>query len=510
MARWFMDRQAQQGIPSVSLRRLLPDARFVGCEDFEVSGCTADSRRLDPGQVFVALRGERFDGHAFVGRAIERGAAGVVVERPCPEGGRLQIVVPDSHAALARLCQALAGDPSRQLTTLGVTGSSGSTVASLFLRAVFEAAGGRFGLVTRQGWSDGRSSRPVGAAVPGARGLAAMLAEMVDAGCAGAVLEISHEALGRRRAEGVDLDAAVVTDLGAAPALTHDEMIFRRNVAAGLVRRVVPGGVVAVNADEPRAEVLGAVNLHARRVTFGLAGPDSVDVSARVERLDGGGSKFRLLGFDREAEVTLRLPGEPAVRAALAAAAVAWARGVDVAAVVAGLESVTEVLGRLESVNEGQPFEVRVDAARLGPELQGALSALRSITPAPGRVHCVFGAEGNRPNARDERLSLARAAEALADRVTLTTDNPRAEDPDRIVDDLLAGLRRPGRVRVEPDRALAIEQALADALPGDSVLIAGKGRQTFQIFADRAEPFDDAETARRWLRARRPGTRRSA
>src|SRR5947209_6261299 len=214
MARWFVDRQPQQGIPSVSLRRLLPEARFLGRGDFEVSGCTADSRRLDPGQVFVAVRGGRHDGHEFVAQAMERGAAGVVVEQPVPEAGRLQVVVPDSRAAHARLCQALAGDPSDQLLTLGVTGSCGRTVTALFLRAIFEAAGARCGLVGRLGWSDGLATRPLGAGVPGAEGLAAMLAAMVERGCAVAVLELGCSALARRRVEGVRFDAAVVTDVG--------------------------------------------------------------------------------------------------------------------------------------------------------------------------------------------------------------------------------------------------------------------------------------------------------
>ena len=508
MARWFHDRTAQQGIPSVSLRRLLPEARFVGCEDFEVSGCTADSRRLDPGQVFVAVRGERFDGHAFVAQALDRGAAGVVVEQDCPEAGRFQVVVPDSRSALARLCQALAGDPSESLLTLGVTGAAGSTVAALLLRAIFEAAGGRFGLVSRLGWSDGRGARPIGAAATGTEGLAMMLAAMVDAGCAGAVLELGHEALERRRIGGVEFDAAVVTDLGGAPALAPEAVIARRSTAARLVRQVVPGGAVVVDVDAPQDELLGAVNLDARRVTFGLTRPS--DVSARIIRLDRSGTRFRLRGFDREAVVTLRLPGASTLRHALAAAAAAWARGVACDAVVAGLETVSEVPGRLEPIDEGQPFDVRIDGARQGAELQEVLKALRSITPASGRVHCVFGAEGTRTHGRAERHSLAAAAEALADRVILTTDNPRTEDPSAIVDDLLDGFCSPGLVQLEPDRARAIEAALADARPGDAVLIAGKGRQTYQIFADHAEPFDDAEVVRRYLRHGRPGAKRSA
>ena len=147
MARWFVDRLPQGGIPSVSLRRLLPDARFVGCPDWEVSGCCDDHRRLDPGQLFVAIRGPHYDGHAFIREAFDRGAAGVVLEHPCPDAGRLQVVVDDARAAHARICQALAGDPSQQITMLGVAGTFGKTVASMFVRSILEADGQRCGLV---------------------------------------------------------------------------------------------------------------------------------------------------------------------------------------------------------------------------------------------------------------------------------------------------------------------------------------------------------------------------
>ena len=508
MARWFVDRLPQQGIPSVSLRRLLPGARFVGCEDFEVSGCTSDSRRLDPGQVFVAVRGARHDGHAFIAQAMERGAAGVVVERPIPEAGRLQVVVPDSRAALARLCQALAGDPSEQLLTIGVTGTAGATLTAVFLRAILEASGGRHGLVSRSGWSDGLGTFPIGAGVTGADRLAAMLAGMVERGCAGAVLELDAETLARRGVEGIVLDAAVVTDLGTNPAVPEDELMSRRTAAARLFRQIAPGGFAVVNADDPRAELLGAVNLEAARVAFGINA--SAEVRARIEGHERDGSRFFLHGFDHEVMVNLRLAGESAISHALAAAAVAWARGVDVASVVAGLESVTGLPGRLDRIDEGQPFDVLVDESRHPAALREALATLHTVTP--GRVHCVFGAEG-RPgdtSASVSRRALAATAESLADRLTVTNDNPRTENPDKILDELLAGFCRPGRVRIEPDRRAAIAAALADAEPGDAVLIAGKGRQTFQIFADHALPFDDAVVAREWLRSQRAGTRRTS
>ncbi|MGE5754630.1 MAG: Mur ligase family protein [Planctomycetaceae bacterium] len=504
MARWFVDRLPQQGIPSVSLRRVLPGAQFVGCHDWEVSGCTADSRRLDPGQVFVAVRGRRHDGHAFIRQALDRGAAGVVVERPCPEAGRLQVVVPDSRVALARLCHALAGDPGEQLVTIGVTGTGGKAVTSLFLRSIFEATGARFGLVGGLGWSDGVATHPVGVAIPGIEGLAAMLAEMVERGCVGGVIEVSSEALEHRRVEGLAFDAAVVTDLGGAHGPDPKSLWARRRFKARLFRQVIPGGAAVVNADDPHAELLGAVNLDARRVSFALEHP--ADVTGKIERLDGAGSRFLLRGFDREAAVELRLVGLHHVSQALGAAAVAWSRGLALDAVVAGLESVTSAPGRLEAVDEGQDFEVRIDQASQADELAQALAAFRAIVP--GRVHCVLGAEGLHDLA--VRLRLAHAAEAGADRVTLTTDNPRTEDPNQILDDLLSGFRRPGRVRIEPDRRRAIEATLADAQPGDAVLIAGKGHRAFQILADRAIPFDDKAVAAHWLRTHRPGSRQSS
>ena len=496
MARWFVDRSPQRGIPSVSLRRLLPEARFVGCRDWEVSGCTADSRRLDPGQIYVAIPDRARDGHDFVGQALERGAAGVVVERPCPEAGRLQVVVPDAREALARLCQALAGDPSRQLRLVGVAGRSGKTATGLFVRSIFEAAGERFGMVGPLGWSDGLASRPVGRAGLDAEGLARMLAAMVDRGCAGGVVGIADDELRRREVEGIGFDRLIVTDLADPSGLEPEELTqLRRRRTARLVRAIEPGGAVIVNADDPGSEVLGGVNLEARRVAFGFR--PGADVTARIEGIDATGSTFRLLGFDLEATVRLGLIGSRHVRDALAAAALARSSGLGLDAVVAGLEAVDHVPSRLEAIDEGQPFQVRVDGSRTPAGLRRALAALGESTG--GAILCVLGAEGlgDRPG----RHELASAAEEGADRVILTTDNPRTEDPDRILDDLLSGFRRPGRVQIEPDRRLAIESALGLARPGDAVLIAGKGRETFQILADRAVSWSDRDAASRSLRS---------
>jgi UDP-N-acetylmuramoyl-L-alanyl-D-glutamate--2,6-diaminopimelate ligase len=542
MARWFVDRLPQQGIPSVSLRRLLPEARFVGCMDWEVFGCSDDHRRLEPGQVFVAVREARpgYDGHVFVRDALERGAAGVVVDRPCPEAGRLQILVPDTMAAHARICQALAGDPSHQLVTLGVTGSFGKTITAVMVRSILEAAGERFGLVSSLGFSDGTTTRALGAGfdltsadggigatapktpsarherqplefAPGAKALASLLAEMLQRGCKGSVLEVSSQALLRRSFQGVAFKGSIVTDIAVPEGSPPDVLLEKRRAKAKLFHQIVPGGFAVVAADDPNAEVLGGVNLDARRVAFALdpVAPVHRDIQvwARLERLDGAGTRMRLCGFDREAVVHLPLVGPRAATCAVAAAALAWALEVDRTAVVAGLEAVRAVAGYLEAVGEGQDFDVRIDGAQTPGALAEALSALRATSA--GRVHCVLSAEGC--GDRLERLRLAQTAEARADDVIVTTGNPRTEDPNQIIDDLLAGFRRPGKVRVELDRRSAIETALAGARSGDIVLIAGKGRQSFQILADRVLPFDDYATAQAWLRAHRSTrTHRSA
>jgi UDP-N-acetylmuramoyl-L-alanyl-D-glutamate--2,6-diaminopimelate ligase len=293
--------------------------------------------------------------------------------------------------------------------------------------------------------------------------------------------------------EGLVFDAAVVTDVAGIAGVELAAMQERRRLKARLFRKLVPGGAAVVNADDPHAELLGAVNLDARHVSFALERP--AHVTAKIERLDQSGTRFLLRGFDREAAVALRLIGTHHVSQALAAAAVAWARGLTLDAVVAGLESVSQIAGRLEAVRSGQDFDVRIDQAQTGAELQQVLVALRSL--GVGQIHCVLGAEGHQD--RVVRLALAQAVEEGADRVILTSDNPRSEDPNQILDDLLSGFRRPGRVRVEPNRRRAIAAALADARPGDAVLIAGKGRQTYQILADRVLPCDDAAIAAEWL-----------
>ena len=330
MTRWFLDRSPQRGIPSVSLRRLLPDAQFVGCQDWEVSGCTADTRKLDPGQVFVAVRGERRRRArlrrpgAGAGRGGRGGRAALPRGGAAP-GGRARQPVgprPDQPRAGGR-----PGRPAPGRRRDRPPGQGGDRPGSSARSS--QAHGESVGSVGRSSWSDGASDRPTGPESPGPEGFASMLAAMVERRCDAAVLELDDRTLDRREVDGVAFESAVVTGLGGpGPARGPDReaLLARRRAFARLARLVAPGGSVVIDADEPDADVLGAVNL-------APAGSPSAATARRTSRRRSTGStpparRFRLRGFDREATVTLRLAGEEHVGHALAAAAVAWSRGI--------------------------------------------------------------------------------------------------------------------------------------------------------------------------------------
>ena len=440
MARWFVDRLPQRGIPSVSLRRLLPEAQFVGCADWEVSGCCDDHRRLDPGQVFVAVRGARagYDGHAFVRRGPRAGRGRRGGGAPLPDAGRLQVVVPDATAAHARICQALAGDPSHHLLTAGITGSFGRTITALLVRSILEAAGDRTGLLGALGFFDGTTARPLGAGLDGRvpagraksgvgpagvsastrggrtwrtrldrppalsrRSLAAWrrcCAELVDGGCKAGVLEASGEALaqsgfrgdrvprrggdGRRRAP------------EASPTRSSSNVDGPRRGCSG---RSCPAAWRWSTPTTRTPRSWAASTSTRRRVAFAMepaSRPDlGADVSARIVRLDGAGTRMMLHGFDREIAVGLRLVGPRA-------AASPWRRRPwrgrwrsTASAVVHGLEPVATRRRPPRGGRRGPGFR-RPDRRRGTPAaLAEALAAVRAV--GAGRVHCVLGAEGD-------------------------------------------------------------------------------------------------------------------
>jgi UDP-N-acetylmuramoyl-L-alanyl-D-glutamate--2,6-diaminopimelate ligase len=475
---------------------------FAGDAGREVLRLASDSRRVEPGDLFFALAGLRQEGRAHVRQALERGAVAAVVERGAEAGEGPLVRVAEPRRALAEAADRFHGSPSRRLRLVGLTGTNGKTTTSWMIESVCRAAGLEPGLVGTTGIRFGGATRPNPYTTPEADDLQALLGEMADAGVEAVALEVSSHALVQRRAYGLAFDAAVFTNL------TRDHLDYHGTMESYLDAKLMlfdgrngpPAGKTAtavVNADDPHA---GAVLDAARRgglrsLRYGAAASADVRI-ARIEAVPGG----LAVALEAETAAELRLPLLGRYNAWNAAAAFAAARALGVApeAALAGLAAVPGVPGRLEPVAAGQPFTVVVDYAHTPDALERALAAVRGH--ATGRVLLVFGCGGDRD--RGKRPLMGRVARAAADLVWVTSDNPRGEPPAAIAAEILAGAGGAGGpVRLELDRRAAIAAALAEARPGDGVLIAGKGHETTQTVGDEVLPFDDREVARGLLRA---------
>ncbi len=481
----------------VSLRTLFPQAEFLGAEDILATSCCCDSRRAEPGSVFVAIAGPDHDGHDHAAEAVARGATAVLAQRPIPGLAAPMALVPDTRDAYGRLCQALAGDPSRHLKVIGVTGTNGKTTTTCLIAGILNAAGHRVGILGTLGCCDGRQVSPPTLTTPAADELARCLARMVQNGCSHAVMEVSSHALAQSRVAGIDFDVACVTNVRRDHLDYHRSISDYRLAKSRLLNHLAPEGLMVINADDPvAAGYLGQIDGPVLTVAMHAA----AEITASILQRAPSEQTFLLTAGSETVAVRTRMIGTHHVTNCLVAAAVGLAYGIDLPTVARGLEAVDYVPGRLQRIECGQPFTVFVDYAHTPDALAGALAALREVIQR--RLICVFGAGGDRD--RGKRPLMGRAVEAGADLAVLTNDNPRTEDPQAILRELLSGMVRPAAARVIPDRAEAIAWALSQARAGDCVLVAGKGHETCQILGTERIPFDDCEVARAWLYANQP------
>ncbi len=476
----------------VSLRRLLPEAEIIGADDVHISGCTSDSRQLREGELFAALPGSRCDGRDFAADAVARGCAAVLAERPIAELPVPSCVVPNPHESFARLCQLLAGSPSRHLKLIGVTGTNGKTTTSCLIAGVLSAADHRVGVLGTLGYLDGRIVEESTHTTPPPERLASLLSRMVRNGCTHAVMEVSSHALDQSRVAGLEFDAACVTNVTRDHLDYHATLSDYRQAKAKIFDHLNIEGFAVLNADDPgSAEFL---RRHAGpALTIGIDSPAEI-TAVPVEQF-ASEQTFLLTAGSETVPVRTQMIGRHHIYNCMAAAAVGLAYGIELTTVARGLESIGHVPGRLERIECGQPFSVFVDFAHTPDALSGVLKTVRQVTT--GRLICVFGAGGQRDS--QKRPLMGRAVEKAADVAILTNDNPRHEDPLAIFRDVLAGLVNRDTVQVIPDRTAAIHRALGMAEPGDCVLIAGKGHETCQIVGDERLPHDDREVARQWL-----------
>jgi UDP-N-acetylmuramoyl-L-alanyl-D-glutamate--2,6-diaminopimelate ligase len=454
-----------------------------------VAGVSSDSRAVAPGEVYVAVRGSQADGHRFVPDAARRGAAAVVVEAAVEGLGVPQVVVRDGRRAAVALGSAWYGHPARRLRIVGVTGTNGKTTATALIRHLLNGRG-TAGSIGTIGALDG-----TGAAIPSTAGslttpgpidLQATLAALAARGVTDVVMEASSHSLDQGRLDGLTLAAGVFTNV------TRDHLDYHGTMEAYLAAKLKLAALLGttgsevVNLDDAAWRALAP---NARRVTFGLH--PAADVRAADVVLDARGSRFTLTGRFGRLPVSLPLLGDFNVANALAAAASALVLGRPLAEVAARLAEAPQVPGRMEILTD-RPCVVLRDYAHTPDALERALAALRPLTR--GRLLVVFGCGGDRD--RGKRPMMGRIATDRADLAIVTSDNPRTEHPDAIIDEIEQGMGGAPHLRFT-DRLAAIHRALEQARPDDTILLAGKGHETYQVVGTEKQPFDEREIVRR-------------
>ena len=465
-----------------------------------VTGVHCDSRDVAAGGVFVAVRGHRADGADFADEALARGAACVVAEVEPPRAtAHPWIRVPDARAALAALAAAFHGNPSRELLVVGVTGTNGKTTTTYLLESILEHAGratGRISSIANR-LTSGEPERPAVLTTPDAPAVQALLGAMRDGGATACVMEVSSHAAALRRVDHVSFDAAVFTNLTRDHLDFHGDMERYFVAKRRLFELLPPGAPAVINIDDPRGARLAATV--SRPVTYAI--DRAADCMPRSLDLRVDGTRIEARTPRGPLRVESPLIGRAAAYNVLAASAAAVALDLPFGAIEAGVRALAMVPGRMQTVSgPDDDVTVIVDSAHTDDALRGLLEAVRPL--AARRIVTVFGCGGDRDAAK--RPLMGMVATRLSDAVILTSDNPRSEDPDAIIEDIRRGI---GRSDAPPlaiaDRRAAIARAIGDAAPGDVVVLAGKGHERFQVIGSQAAPFDDAVVARAALDARR-------
>jgi len=473
------------------LLQRLPSAILYGDPSLEIGAVAHDSRALTAGALFVAIPGLKTDGNQFVEQALKRGALAIASEQP-PREGVTWIQVRDAREALAVLSAAFLGDPAERLELVGVTGTNGKTTTTYLIDAALRAAGKKVGLVGTIQYRIGERAVEAVRTTPESSDLQALFREMVDAGCSHAVLEVSSHSLALKRVHGCRFTTAVFTNLTRDHLDFHGDMegyfAAKRILFESLIRE---DGVAVLNADDERSEALRRAT-RARIIGYGFA--ETAEVRALDVRLSIEGSRFRARTPQGEFAIDSPLLGRFNVQNLLAALATALGLGLDAALAVKGILSVSGVPGRMERVFAGQDFAIIVDYAHTDDALRNLLETVRGLKPR--RVITVFGCGGDRD--KSKRPLMGAVASRLSDVIVVTSDNPRSEPPEAIIEEILLGVNggRGAERHVIVDRREAIARALELAQKGDAVVIAGKGHETYQQVRDRKDPFDDRQVAR--------------
>src|SRR6266700_2940639 len=473
-----------------------PVREVIGSLDRPVENIAYDSRRVQRNSLFAALRGEKTDGHQFIGQAIDKGASVIVAERENNDPRATCLVVKNTRTALADLSAAFYGHPARKLKLAAVTGTNGKTTTTFLIKHICEKAGLRCGLVGTVRYEIGERILPAIRTTPESLDLQELLAQIVNAGCRAAAMEVSSHALAQDRTRGLEWNVAVFTNLTQDHLDFHGTMENYFESKTKLFTQLAQQQhkrkpVAVVNIDDRYGEqLLAKIDKSTSVVTFGMG--VRADFRASNYRMDFSGTSYQLDARGKSYLVRVPLIGRFNVLNSVAALAAANALGVDLREAVLSLGKSSQVPGRLELVPAKRQFQVFVDYAHTPDALRNVLKTLREL--GPNRLIVVFGCGGDRD--RKKRPLMGEIADRHADYAILTSDNPRKEDPNSIITEIEKGLRSTHYEKLV-DRAEAIGRAIALVQPRDIVLIAGKGHENYQEFADHTVPFDDIQVARR-------------
>src|SRR5467141_471834 len=479
-----------------TLAAALPTRQVIGTLDRTVESIAYDSRRVQRNGLFVALRGEKADGHEFIGSAIEKGASVIVTQREEKTPRATCLVVENTRAALADLAATFYGLPARRLKLAAVTGTNGKTTTTFLIKHICEKAGLRCGLIGTVRYEIGERVLPAPRTTPESLDLQELLAQMANAGCRAAAMEVSSHALAQERIRGLEWEVAVFTNLTQDHLDYHGTMENYFESKAKLFTQLAQQQkkrkpVAVVNMDDRYGEqLLDRIDKKISVVTFGMG--VRADFRAANYRMEFGGTSYQIDARGKSYLVRVPLIGRFNVANSLAALAAANALGLSLREAILSLAKSPQVPGRLEIVPAKRQFQVYVDYAHTPDALLNVLKTLRELEPR--RLIVVFGCGGNRD--REKRPLMAQVADQNADYAIVTSDNPRKEDPDKIISEIEKGFRGNHFEKIA-DRAQAIARAVEMAQPRDIVLIAGKGHENYQEFADHTVPFEDIQVARR-------------
>jgi UDP-N-acetylmuramoyl-L-alanyl-D-glutamate--2,6-diaminopimelate ligase len=492
------------GVPVIKMFQTMYGGMVV-THELEVRGIQYDSRKVGRDFLFIAIRGATADGHKFIGEAVKNGAKVVVVEddTALPDSffmhaGVVKVVVQDARKALAHIAANYYEHPSKKMRLVGVTGTNGKTTTTHLIKSILETAGERVGLIGTIAYSIGGESIPATHTTPESLELNQFLATMVARNCSTAIMEVSSHSLTMQRVYGLDFDVGVFTNL------TQDHLDFHSTMDRYFAAKQIlfdglnSSSFAIVNIDDSYGQKIAG---HTRAKTLTYSASSAADVCAREVQLSVRGSEFQVEHAGTRTTVSSFLAGRFNVSNILAAYAAAVALGVPQRKLVEGIENLKTVRGRFEQIVSPEGWTAIVDYAHTPDALENCLRAVHDILPkeSGGRVITVFGCGGNRD--RGKRPQMARIATELSDITVITSDNPRNEDPQFIINEIMVGVVKGKEVHTEIDRRKAIRMALGLARSGDVVVVAGKGHEIYQVVGTTKNHFDDREEIEGFLRA---------